>query len=167
MTRRTAMFRDLSWVVIGLVASGGRSAWAQLPPPTPYAEVRGDVVVGRGTAAEGGLGAVLPLGAYVRMSIDGAAGATWRSGGASASGRVDAIGRFLLDPYREMPFGLSLGGGISVPVTQGDAHVRPYLTAVVDVEGRKRGPITPALQIGLGGGARLGVLLRMSPGRWR
>jgi hypothetical protein len=167
MNRRTTIFRDLCWVLIGLVAVASRWVSAQLPPPTSYAELRGDVVVGRGTAAQGGVGAVVPLGAYVRMSIDGAGGATWRDGGTKASGRVDVIGRFLLDPFREMPFGLSLGGGISVPVTQGDAHVRPYLTTVVDVEGRKRGPITPALQIGLGGGARLGVLLRMSPTRWR
>ncbi len=66
-----------------------------------------------------------------------------------------------------MPFGISLGGGISVPFVQGDTRVRPYLTAVADLEGHKHGPVTPALQIGLGGGARLGVVLRMSPGRWR
>ena len=80
---------------------------------------------------------------------------------------MDAIGRFLLDPYREMPLGLSLGGGISVPVVRGDSQVRPYLTAVVDVEGRTRGPVTPAVQVGLGGGARVGVVMRLATGRWR
>jgi hypothetical protein len=38
---------------------------------------------------------------------------------------------------------------------------------VADLEGRKRGAITPAIQIGLGGGARVGVVLRTSVPRWR
>jgi hypothetical protein len=45
--------------------------------------------------------------------------------------------------------------------------VRPYLTVVIDVEGRMRGPVTPALQVGLGGGTRVGVVLRASKARWR
>ena len=80
----------------------------------------------------------------------------------AASGRVDAIARFLLDPFREMPLGLSLGGGVSVPYASGDTATRPYLTAVVDIEGRRRGGLTPALQLGLGGGARVGLVLRTS-----
>ena len=62
---------------------------------------------------------------------------------------------------------LSFGGGVSVPYTDGDPHVRPYLTVVIDVEGRMRGPVTPALQVGLGGGTRIGVVLRASKARWR
>jgi hypothetical protein len=164
MTRRGPMFRELCFAAI---VAGASRATAQLPPPTAYAEFRGDVIAGRGTAAQGGLGAVVPLGAYVRLSLDGAVGSTWRDGTTLASGRVDAIGRFLLDPFREMPFGLSLGGGLSLPVTQGDRRTRPYLTAVVDIEGRKHGPLTPALQLGLGGGMRIGLVFRTSAGRWR
>jgi hypothetical protein len=167
MRRSVVVFRDLCRALAALLAFRGSALRAQLPAPPSYAEIRADAIVGNGTAAQAGVGGVIPLGAYVRFSVDGAAGSTWRDGGAHASGRVDAIGRFLLDPYREMPFGLSLGGGLSVPVTQGDKRARPYLTAVADIEGRRRGSVTPALQIGLGGGARLGVVLRMSPGRWR
>jgi hypothetical protein len=72
----------------------------------------------------------------------------------------------LLDPFRETPVALSLGGGVSVPYVDGQ-RVRPYLTLVADLEGRKRGAITPAIQIGLGGGARVGVVLRTSVARWR
>lgn len=132
-----------------------------------FAEYRGDAIVGRGTAVEGGAGLVVPAGIYVRTSIDGAAGVTWRDGETRASGRVDVIGRFLLDPFREVPIGVSLGGGVSVPYASGDAHVRPYLTAVVDIEGRGRGGVTPALQLGFGGGTRVGVVLRTSHGAWR
>ena len=107
------------------------------------------------------------MGSYVRLGIDAAGGATWHDGSTRASGRVDAIGRFLLDPYREMPFGLSVGGGLTLPYVDGDTRVRPYVTVVVDLEGRKRGPFTPAIQLGLGGGTRVGVALRSSPTRWR
>jgi hypothetical protein len=153
----------------GVIAAG--SAWSRpaLGQPTPpvYAEYRADVIVARAVATQAGAGAVVPLGVYVRLGVDGAAGATWHDGAAHASGRVDAISRFLLDPYREAPFGLSLGGGVSVPYAIGDRRVRPYLTAVIDVEGRSHGPFTPALQIGLGGGARVGFVLRRSSLRWR
>ncbi|HEX3867166.1 MAG TPA: hypothetical protein VHV78_10445, partial [Gemmatimonadaceae bacterium] len=146
-----------------LFAGSSRVAAAQRLVPPLYAEYRADAIVGSGTALEAGGGAVVPLGAYVRLGIDGAAGETWRSELSSASGRVDAIGRFLLDPYREDRIGFSLGGGVSVPLVQHETHVRPYLAAVMDVEGRMRGPITPAVQIGLGGGARIGFVLRTSP----
>ena len=142
-------------------------AGAQLGAAPMYAEYRTDAIVTRGLSAEAGGGVVIPADTYVRVSLDGAAGATWRDGAVRASGRVDAIGRFLLDPFREVPVGVSLGGGVSVPYVAGDARLRPYLTVVVDVEGRMRGGFTPAVQLGLGGGARIGVVLRRSPRRYR
>jgi hypothetical protein len=141
-------------------------AGAQLLTPS-YTEYRADGIVGRGTSAQAGLGAVYQLGVYVRTSIDAAAGATWHGAQTLGSGRVDLIARFLLDPFREAPIGFSVGGGLSVPYVSGDAHVRPLMTAVVDLEGRMRRDITPALQIGLGGGARIGIVLRTSTPRWR
>lgn len=135
--------------------------------PPAYAEYRADAILGNGTTAQAGVGAVIPFGTYVRLGVDGAAGATWRDGVTRASGRVDAIARFLLDPFRETPIGFSLGGGVSVPYVRGDEHVRPFLTAVIDIEGHVRGRITPAVQLGLGGGTRIGVVLRTSPARWR
>ena len=151
-------------LALGLLASA--KARAQNQPP-PYAEYRADAIVGRGTTAQVGAGVVVPLGIYVRLGVDAAGGATWRDHATLASGRVDVIGRFLLDPFRETPLGLSFGGGVSVPYTNGDTRTRPYLTVVIDVEGRVRGPVTPALQVGLGGGARIGVVLRTTRSRWR
>jgi hypothetical protein len=143
------------------------TAGAQQQKVPTFVEYRADAIVGRGTAVEGGAGIVIPAGAYVRTSIDGAGGVTWVDGSTRASGRVDMITRFLLDPYREVPIGVSLGGGVSVPYASGDRNVRPYLTAVVDVEGRLRHRVTPAVQIGFGGGTRVGFVLRTSPGAWR
>jgi len=152
--------------VVGLLGSTARPAGAQNAPP-PYAEYRADVIAGSGTTTEAGAGLVVPLDIYVRLGLDGALGSTWRDGATRGSGRVDGIARFLLDPFREVPVGLSLGGGVSVPYVVGDEHVRPYLTAVIDVEGRMRGPVTPAIEVGLGGGTRVGFVLRASPRRWR
>lgn len=151
---------------LGAAAAMACAAWrgvaAQNSTPR-YAEYRGDVVISRGTAVQAGVGEVVPLGVYVRLGFDAAAGATWRDGSAHASGRADAIARFLLDPFREIPIAVSVGGGLSVPYAQGDTKTRPYLTAVIDVEGRKHGALTPAVQIGLGGGVRVGLVFRASP----
>jgi len=155
---------------LGCAASGALGALGALGAqrrPTSYAEYRADVIAGSATAAQAGGGLVLPFGVYVRTSLDGAIGATWRGGVARTSGRADVISRFLLDPFRETPVVLSMGGGVSVPYADGDTRVRPYLTVVVDVEGRQHGAITPALQVGLGGGLRVGVVLRTSPRAWR
>jgi hypothetical protein len=144
-----------------------RTAGAQ-QAPIAYAEYRADAIIAARPTVQGGGGVALPLGIYVRLGVDGALGATWRAGDdVKTSGRVDVIGRFLLDPLREVPIALSLGGGVSAPYAAGDAHVRPLLVAVVDVEGRIHGAFTPALEVGLGGGARVGIVLRRSPPRWR
>jgi hypothetical protein len=149
----------------GLVILGATVSRAQLAPQR-YAEYRLDAISGRGNTVQAGAGLNVPEGIYVRLAFDAAIGTTWRDGAAHPSGRGDVIARFLLDPLRESPLGLSLGGGVSVPVVQDD-RVRPYATIVVDLEGRMRGHWTPALQLGLGGGTRLGVALRASPPRWR
>src|SRR5262249_13015632 len=116
-------------IVVCLALFASRAAAPTLPTPV-YGEYRGDAIVGRGTSAQAGIGGVFLMGTYVRTTIDAAGGATWRYDQTRASGRVDAIARFLLDPFREAPLGLSLGGGVSVPYVSGDAHVRPLLTAV-------------------------------------
>lgn len=154
------------WITLLISTIGAASLRAQAVPPS-YAEYRVDAIVTRGLAAQAGIGGVTSAGPYARLSLDAAAGPSWRDGSAAMSGRIDALGRFLLDPFRESPVALSLGGGVSVPYRRGDVHLRPYLTAVVDIEGRRRGPVTPALQLGIGGGVRVGVVFRRSPLRWR
>lgn len=132
-----------------------------------YAELRGDAIFARHTSLQGGAGVVVPGGVYVRFNVDATGGVQWHDGETRAAGRVDAIARFLLDPFRERPVGLSLGGGMTLPYAEGDARVRPYMTAVIDVEGHMSGRWTPALQVGLGGGTRVGLVLRRSARGWR
>ena len=150
------------------VLRGATVARAQRADPVPpvYPVLRADAIAGRHTAAEAGAGFVMPMGIYVRTGFDLAAGAEWGDHAARSAARADVISRFLLDPFREVPVGISLGGGVSLAYVDGD-RVRPYLVGVVDIEGERHHGLTPALEIGLGGGARVGIVLRRSPIRYR
>jgi len=106
----------------------------------------------------------------VRIGVDAAVGYPLGERSVDAptrriDGRFDLLVRFLLDPFRQSRYGLSLGGGMSVRAEPGE-RARPLLLVAVDVEGRRTSSgVVPAVQVGLGGGARIGVILRRgSPG---
>ena len=147
------------------MAAAPHEVRAQIPEnPGLLPELRGDVILGRAAAVQLGVGLQIPAGYYVRVGVDGAVG--MRIDDASLStqhrldGRLDVLARFLLDPFRQTSYGLSLGGGMSLRAEPGD-RVRPVLLVAVDVEGRRsRRGLVPALQVGLGGGTRIGVVLR-------
>jgi hypothetical protein len=149
------------------MAGTARLATAQQPEAPPISpELRADVIVGHDPAVQVGAGAQIPVGYYVRIGLDAAVGsllgerATSSAPARRIDGRFDLLVRFLLDPFRQSAFGLSLGGGMSVRAEPGE-RARPLLLVAVDVEGRRaRSGWVPAVQIGLGGGARIGVLLR-------
>lgn len=125
-------------------------------------EARVDAIDPRSTRSgtlQGGLGVNLPLGYYVRLELVGGAGVTRRDTVNDDSGRVDALGRFLFDPFGESPWGFSIGGGISVLFASG-ARTHEYVVIVTDLEGPPIRSVVPALQLGLGGGLRLGLALR-------
>ena len=136
---------------------------AQLPTSSPMPELRLDLIAGGRPAAQIGAGVQLPAGAYVRVGIDGAAGVSLAGSGSRAGradGRLDLLTRFLLDPFRQRAYGLSVGGGVSLRAEPGD-RVRPLLLVALEVEGRRgAGGWAPALQLGLGGGARIGLIVR-------
>lgn len=106
--------------------------------------------------AEAGGGAQIPMGYYTRIGVTALAG-VFES---NASGRLDVVARFLFDPFLQQRWGVSAGGGISFRARAND-HVRPYLLTVIDLEGpHSASGLAPALQLGLGGGIRLGGALR-------
>jgi hypothetical protein len=130
--------------------------------PEPRGEVRVDVLGARRTATQIGVGAVVPVGVYVRAGVTAAGGVV--AGGAKpagASGRVDAVGRFLLDPLAQHGWGPYLAAGATYRADARDRG-RAYLLALVGVEGPRHGPIVPALEAGVGGGVRIGVVLRQA-----
>ena len=135
-------------------------------PATAHAvpEVRIDAIAGDRRAIQGGVGLQIPFGFYVRLGADAALGArTGTRTGTSQSaldGRVDLLARFLLDPFRQSPYGFSAGAGLSARFEPGE-RVTPLLLVALELEGRRRpSGWVPALQAGLGGGARIGVVIR-------
>jgi hypothetical protein len=160
-------------IMAGLVAGCGCavSAGAQVvrdSQPAVRTEARIDAIIARRTAVEAGIGAVVPAGIYVRMGADIAGGVI--AGGAQPAGaaaRADVFGRFLLDPLAEHRWGPYLTGGASYRADSRD-HGRVYLLALVGVEGPRQGRVIPAIEAGLGGGFRIGfVLRRAQPLGWR
>lgn len=132
--------------------------------PRPRAEARIDYLAPNPQSLQAGLGLNVPLGTYLRLAVVGAGGASWESGRSGAGARGDVIARFSFDPFRERRWGLSAGGGLSVrydePLAASGDRWRALIAAVIDLEGPLMGAVTPALQVGLGGGARVGVVLR-------
>jgi hypothetical protein len=133
-----------------------------LPRPRPQAEARVDYIGPNPAVVHAGVGVNVPAGTYLRVSLVGAGGASWDEGRTAGSARADVIGRFLFDPFRERRWGLSAGGGLSVRYDQGMGarRWRPLLALVVDLEMPRIGSVAPALQVGLGGGARVGLIIR-------
>jgi hypothetical protein len=159
-------------MVAALLASAPTSMRAQqAPSPAVMPELRADVLFGHQPAVQLGGGVQIPLSYYVRLGLDGAVGVRLRDdylpSGSRIDARIDLVTRFLLDPFRQSRYGLSVGGGIGLRAEPGD-HVRPVLLAAIEVEGQ-RWPSgwVPALQVGLGGGARVGIVLRKGQARAR
>lgn len=139
-------------------------------------ELRADAIVARSTAYQVALGAGLPVSNYVRLSGVLGAGMTRPPAPAEArpSARADLVLRFLLDPFREAHWAPYAGAGLSVRADVeryfggGDtAQERPrgrgYLLMALGVEGPEVGNrMMPALEVGFGGGTRVGVVLRQA-----
>jgi len=148
-----------SLVALALVAS---LAQAQTPL-RPQPELRVDVIdvrSDRSGTVQGGAGLGLPLGYYARLGVIAAAGVTQRDDVTLGSGRLDLVTRFLFDPFREARWGLSVGGGMTVTYVAQEEW-RELLLVLIDLETppvKRR--IVPAIQLGLGGGARVGVAVR-------
>jgi hypothetical protein len=109
--------------------------------PEPYAEVVGFALHS-------------PVGRYVRVGLGGTLGAV---------NRADLIARFTFDPYRQMRWALSAGGGLSHDFERR----KLYLAVHADLEGPQRRGTSPFVSAGLAGGARFAVGVRRAFGNRR
>jgi hypothetical protein len=143
------------------VAATPCGAGAQSEPfkPAVQFEARVDALAGPPAGAQAGIGANIPAGYYLRIGADIAAGAASRSGAAIASARADVAARFLLDPFREFRWGPYVGGGFTAQWDQ-RANWRGDLLLLLGFEGPAHAGWRTSVELGLGGGARLGVVLR-------
>lgn len=147
--------------------SSASSLHAQIPRQATQVEARADAIVSRWTAVQGGLGVTFPAGLYVRTGAVVAAG----GGGKGFDSRVDLFSRFTLDPFREVRWGFYAGGGVSERYVERDSPKgHAYLLVFAGLEGPLRNAAVagwvPAIELGLGGGARIGIAFRQGiPGR--
>lgn len=159
MTRAAARAATMAMSIAVLLAPRAAQAQRDRIPVAP--ELRADFLGGRRSSVQGAAGLDIPAGWYVRVGVLAGAGVSFRDAEPTrAAGRVDVLARFLLDPFRQSRWGFSAGAGVSLRAEQGD-RVRPQLLVALDLEGpRTRRGLSPAVQVGLGGGARVGVAVR-------
>jgi len=155
---RTSFFRLFACLA---VSGTVRTASAQLPQLPLQVEGRLDGLFARTSGVEGGIGLSVPVGLYARTGLVGGIGA----GSHGVEGRTDLIARFSLDPFRQSRWAPYIGGGISGRYrSEEDGGSHAYLLVYLGLEGalpigRTSGWV-PAFELGLGGGARVGVILR-------
>jgi len=153
--------RSLFVVSIVALAAAGTAASAQVEQQPVQTEWRLDGLFARSSGVEAGVGVSVPTGIYVRNGLVGAVGA----GRHGIEGRTDLLSRFSLDPFRQSRWALYGGGGISGRYrSREDGGSHAYLMLFLGLEGplplgRTSGWV-PAFEVGLGGGARAGIILR-------
>ncbi|SRR6266542_342493 len=153
-------FRSLV-ALSGLLVGG--TAGAQTEQQRIQVESRADVIVSRWTAGQGAVGVSVPSGLYVRTGMSAGIG----GGGRGFDTRIDLFSRFNLDPFRQSRWAPYAGGGLSGRYAAEDSpRTHAYLLGFIGFEGPLRGiraaGWAPAFELGFGGGARFGVVLRQA-----
>ena len=149
----------LSFMIFAALPRMQAQTTAQQPPQRFQPEARADFIDARAAAAHIGVGVNVPASVYVRLGIVGAAGQAWRKGESTASGRIDALVRFVVDPFRESRWAPYAAGGLGA-MYDGSEKWRGVIVGVLGIEGPATGHVVPAIEAGFGGGARFGVALR-------
>jgi hypothetical protein len=132
---------------------------SQQPAQRFQPEVRADYIGSRAAAAHLGFGLSVPATTYVRLGIVAALGQAWSGGDATIAARVDGLVRFVLDPLRESRWAPYAAGGIG-GIYDGSEKWRAVLVGVLGAEGPVTGRVVPAIEVGFGGGVRVGVAFR-------
>lgn len=144
--------RPAGWPLALLALPAGAAAQTLQP------ELRADAIVTDAVVWHVGAGLTWPLGNYTRVSGIGSYGID-DDPSTDGEWRGDLLARVTLDPFRRRSIGFSVGGGLTV-------RSRPYLLAVAEIEGPIRRGLSVAVQAGVGGGYRAGLVVRRAvPGR--
>ena len=155
MSRVVAPIGVLVTAIFPVIA---RTQTLQLPLQT---EARLDGIFATASAVHAGLGLSVPTGIYLRTGVVGGVGA----GKGGADGRLDIVGRFTLDPFRQSRWAPYAGAGLSQRFrTDDNGGHGAFLLIYLGVEGPlphgEQNGWAPALELGLGGGARIGFIMR-------
>ncbi len=136
--------------VLCIVAAANTTRLAAQTP-----EARIDGIASDLAAIHAGLGITTRAGTYLRTGLVAGLGATEDG----ASGRLDFINRFHLDPFRESRWAPYAGGGLSARFDD-NRRSRLYALLILGVDGPAARGLTTSVEAGLGGGARLGIIIR-------
>jgi hypothetical protein len=120
---------------------------------------RVDVLASRITAVQAGLGLDAIGGRYLRLGLVGGLGGSWDRSTSGLSARVDAVGRYVLDPDRTARWTPYIGGGVGARYDR-IADWRAVLILALGVEGPDWNGVVPFIEAGYGGGTRVGLGLR-------
>jgi hypothetical protein len=153
--------QSLFHLILGLALGLPAVAAAQINQQPLQVEGRLDAIIAHTTGVEAGLGLSVPAGIYMRAGVVAGIGA----GRHGVEGRTDLISRFSLDPFRQSRWAPYGGAGISGRYrSKLDGGSQAYLLVYLGVEGPlpfgRTSGIAPAFEVGLGGGARVAVILR-------
>jgi hypothetical protein len=155
-TKRVMLLISLG--IVGMLPVVGS---AQIVQQKIQSEGRLDAIFARSAGVEAAYGFTVPVGIYVRSGLVAGVGA----GRDGVEGRTDFISRFSFDPFRQTRWAPYAGAGLSGRYrSELDGGARAYLLVFLGVEGPlPLGELSgwvPALEMGLGGGARVGLILR-------
>lgn len=123
-------------------------------------EGRIDAIAAGPAAIHVGAGFTVPMGTYVRAGADAAIGSS-RDG---ISGRVDGFARFHLDPLRQHRWAPYGGGGLTARFDD-NRSTRYYLLVFLGIDGPVSHKLSTSFEAGLGGGGRIGVIVRRAAER--
>ena len=148
-------------LALGLSVLAPNAVLAQLVTQRFQSEAQVDGIFARSSAVEAGYGVSIPAGIYVRTGLVAGAGVGWHG----IESRADLISRFSLDPFRQSRWAPYGGAGLSGRFRSlADGGAKAYLLVFLGLEGPlPNGQISgwvPAVELGLGGGARVGLILR-------
>ena len=162
---------------LAAVAAGGPlGAQSMRPRGTLFPEARADLLAAeQATTAHGGVGLLWQAGRYVQAGLVVGGGVTRQDAARTqpdhdatvGSVRAELVARFVVDPLadpfvpsRTAPRWLLFGGaGGGLLAVRGEES-RSYLLVTVGVMAPAWGRWRPSLELGLGGGTRVGVALR-------
>ena len=126
-------------------------------PPSMVIEGRADAIYSETPTAQIGIGVSMFGGTYVRTGIVAAIGANDKG----VTGRTDGFVRFHLDPFRQSRWAPYGGAGLSGRYDAG-SRPRAFILVFAGIDGPVRNGMTTSFEVGLGGGARIGVVLRQA-----
>jgi hypothetical protein len=154
---------DAAFVIfaLALVILAPARSLAQIPTQAIQSEARVDGIFARTSGVEVGYGISIPAGIYLRSGLVGGVGV----GRHGVESRADLTSRYSLDPFRQSRWAPYLGAGLSGRFrAAADGGAKAYLLVFVGLEGPLPNPQVagwvPAVELGLGGGARVGVIFR-------